>query len=142
MAEEPKFDKINLGIAACEAKRSKMIDKIEINGNSYKVEEPLRRYAKKRLSKLDRYLPRGFKKNVSIKVNVSEIGKKNEKYEISAALDIPGGKMIAAKDECSNVFAGMDLVEAKLLGQIRRYKLEMQPHRQKKSWKSLFIKRK
>ena len=119
-----------------------MIDKIEINGNSYKVEEPLRRYAKKRLSKLDRYLPRGFKKNVSIKVNVSEIGKKNEKYEISAALDIPGGKMIAAKDECSNVFAGMDLVEAKLLGQIRRYKLEMQPHRQKKSWKSLFIKRK
>lgn len=120
-----------------------MIEKIEVNGNNYKVEEPLRKYANKRLGKLDRYLPRGFKKNVMAKVVVSEIGKnKSEKYEISAALDIPGGKVIAARDECNNVFAGMDLVEAKLLGQIRRYKLEMQPHRQKKDWKSLFIKRK
>ena len=67
---------------------------------------------------------------------------KSEKYEISDALDIPGGKVIAARDECSNVFAGMDLVEAKLLGQIRRYKLEMQPDRQKKGLRNLFIKRK
>ena len=120
-----------------------MIDNIEINGNSYKVEEPLRRYAKKRLSKLDRYLPRGFKKDIVAKVAVRVIGNsknRSEKYEISAALEIPGGKVIAARDECSNVFAGVDLVEAKLLGQIRRYKLEMQPHRQRKSLKSLFIK--
>jgi ribosome-associated translation inhibitor RaiA len=50
--------------------------------------------------------------------------------------------VIAAKDECSNVFAGVDLVDAKLTGQIRRYKLEVQPHRQKRSLKNLFIKRK
>ena len=88
-------------------------------------------------------MPRGFKKDVVAKIVVAEIGKsKGEKYEISVAMDIPGGKVIAARDECSNVFAGVDLVEAKLLGQIRRYKLEMQPHRQKKSLRSLFIKRK
>ncbi|MBQ5811955.1 HPF/RaiA family ribosome-associated protein [Candidatus Saccharibacteria bacterium] len=57
-------------------------------------------------------------------------------------METTGGKVIAAKDECSNVFAGVDLVEAKLTGQIRRYKLEAQPHRQKKSWKGLFIRRK
>ncbi len=116
-----------------------MIEKIELNGNGYKVEEPLRKYAKKRLAKLDRYLPRGHKKDVTAKVMVSEIGKnKGEKYEISVAMDIPGGKVITAKDECNNIFAGMDLVEAKLLGQIRRYKLEMQPHRQKRSFRELF----
>ena len=60
---------------------------------------------------------------------------------VSAAMEIPGGKVIAAKDECANVFAGVDLVDAKLTGQIRRYKLEVQPHRQKKSLKNLFIKR-
>lgn len=120
-----------------------MIEKIEVNGNSYKVEESFRKYAEKRLGKLDRYLPRGSKKDVVLKVIVSEIGKnKGEKYEISVAMDIPGGKVIAAKDECSNVFAGVDLVEAKLTGQIRRYKLEAQPHRQKRSLKDLFIKRK
>lgn len=109
-----------------------MIDKIEVSGNGFKVEEPFRKYTEKRLGKLDRYLPRGSKKDVVAKIVVTEIGKaKAEKYEISAAMEIPGGKVIAARDECSNVFAGVDLVEAKLAGQIRRYKLEVQPHRRK-----------
>lgn len=120
-----------------------MIEKIEITGNGFKVEDGFKKYVNKRIGKLDRYLPRGSKKDVVAKVIVSEIGKgKTEKYEISVAMDIPGGKVIAAHDECSNVFAGIDLVEAKITGQIRRYKLEMQPHRQKRSLKSLFIKRK
>ena len=120
-----------------------MIEKIEVTGNGYKVEEPFKKYVEKRIGKLDRYLPKGSKKDVVVKAIVSEIGKtKGEKYEISVAMDIPGGKVIAAKDECSNVFAGVDLVEAKLTGQIRRYKLEVQPHRQKRNWRGLFIKRK
>ncbi|MBR3138231.1 ribosome-associated translation inhibitor RaiA [Candidatus Saccharibacteria bacterium] len=120
-----------------------MIDKIEITGNGYKVEEPFKKYAEKRIGKLDRYLPKIAKKDVVAKVIVTEIGKnKNDKYEISAAMDIPGGKVLAARDECSNVFAGIDLVEAKLTGQIRRYKLEVQPHRQKKNWRKLFIRKK
>lgn len=120
-----------------------MIEKIEVNGKDYKVEEPLRKYIEKRLGKLDKYLPRGFKKDVVLKVIVTTIGKsKGEKYELSVAMEIPGGKVLAAKDECSNVFAGVDLVEAKLTGQIRRYKLEVQPHRQKRSLKKLFIRRK
>ncbi len=120
-----------------------MIEKIEISGSDYKVEEPLKKYVEKRIGKLDRYLPHGSKKDVVAKVVVSGIGKnKSEKFEISVAMDIPGGKVIAARDECSNVFAGVDLVEAKLLGQIRRYKLEVQPHRQKRNWRNLFIKRK
>lgn len=120
-----------------------MIEKVEISGHKYKVEEPLKKYAKKRLSKLDKYLPKSAKKDVVMKIVISEIGKnKGEKYTISVAMDIPGGKVIAAKDDCSNVFAGVDLVEAKLTGQIRRYKLESQPHRRKKSLKNLFIRRK
>ena len=116
-----------------------MIEKIDISGNDYKVEEPLKKYIEKRLGKLDRYLPRGSKKDVVLRVVVKEIGKsKGEKYEIVASMDITGGKVLAAKDECSNVFAGVDLVEAKLTGQIRRYKLEVQPHRQKRSLKNLF----
>lgn len=119
-----------------------MIEKIEVTGNGYKVEEALRKYIQKKVGKLDRYLPKGSKKDVVVNVIVSEIGKnKGEKYEVSAAMEITGGKVIAAKDECSNVFAGVDLVDAKLTGQIRRYKLEVQPHRQKKGLKNLFIKR-
>lgn len=119
-----------------------MIEKIEISGNDYKVEEPFRKYVEKRIGKLDRYLPKSSKKDVVCKVVVSEIGKsRGDKYEISVAMEMTGGKVIAAKDECTNVFAGVDLVEAKLMGQIRRYKLEVQPHRQKRGLKGLFRKR-
>lgn len=116
-----------------------MIEKIEVSGNDYKIDEPLKKYIEKRIGKLDRYLPRGKKKDVVCKVVVTEIGKtKDEKFEVSVAMEIPGGKVIAARDECSNVFAGVDLVEAKLMGQIRRYKLEVQPHRQKRAIKNIF----
>ena len=47
-----------------------MIEKIELSGNDYRVEEPLKKYVEKRIGKLDRYLPRGFKKDVVAKVVV------------------------------------------------------------------------
>ena len=92
-----------------------MIEKIEMSGNGYRIEEPFKKYAEKRIGKLDRYLPRGFKKDVVAKIVVAEIGKsKGEKYEISVAMDIPGGKVIAARDECSNVFAGVDWADSEI----------------------------
>lgn len=120
-----------------------MIEKIEITGNDYKVDESLKKYVEKRIGKLDKFLPKKAKKDVICKVVVEEIGKgKSDKYELSVTMELTGGKVITAKDECSNVFAGVDLVEAKLLGQIRRYKLEVQPHRQRRSIKSIFHKKK
>ncbi len=120
-----------------------MIEKIDISGSNYKLSESFQKYVTKHIGKLDRYMPRGSKKDIVTKVVVTEINKEhNNKYEISVAMEIPGGKVIAAKDECSNIFAGIDIIEAKLTGQIRRYKLETNPHLSKKGLKNLFIKRK
>lgn len=119
-----------------------MIDKIEISGNNYKVSESFKKYAAKRIGKLDRYLPRGNKKDVIAKIVVTEVDRAHgNKYDISAAMEIPGGKVITAKDECSNVFAGIDIIEAKLKGQVRRFKLEATPHLSKKGLKGLFSKK-
>ncbi len=118
-----------------------MIDKIDISGSNYKVEDSLKKYAQKKIGKLDRYLPKKYKKDVICKVVIATGGKaKNEKYEISVAMEIPGGKVLAAKDQCTNVFAGVDLLEAKIMGQIRRFKLDIQKHQPKRSLKNLFRK--
>ena len=118
-----------------------MIEKIEITGSNYKPTESFKKYAEKRIGKLDRYLPKGNKKDVVAKIVVTEVDRAHgNKYEISAAMEIPGGKVIAAKDESSNVFAGVDIIEAKLMGQIRRYKLEKNPHLRKSPFKRLFKK--
>ena len=109
-----------------------MIEKIDISGSNYKPEESFKKYTIKRIGKLDRYLPRGNKKDVVAKIVVTEVNRAHgNKYEISATLEIPGGKVISAKDECSNVFAGVDILEAKLTGQIRRFKIESNPHLRK-----------
>ncbi|MBQ9029530.1 ribosome-associated translation inhibitor RaiA [Candidatus Saccharibacteria bacterium] len=118
-----------------------MIEKIEITGSNYKPTESFKKYAEKRIGKLDRYLPKGNKKDVVAKIVVTEVDRAHgNKYEISAAMEIPGGKVIAAKDESSNVFAGVDIIEAKLMGQIRRYKLEQTPHLRRNPIKRLFRK--
>lgn len=116
-----------------------MIDKIDISGSNYKISDNFRKYATKRIGKLDRYLPKDSKKDVVAKVVVTEVNRAhNNKYEISAALEIHGGKTIAAKDESSNVYAGIDIIEAKLMGQIRRFKLEHTPHLRRNVFKRIF----
>ena len=122
-----------------------MIEKIEISGNNYKISDNFRKYATKRIGKLDRYLPRGHKKSVVAKIVVKEVDRSHgNKYSISAAMELIGGKVLAAKDECSNVFAGIDIIEAKLKGQINRFKLETNPHlrKNKKTLRNIFLKRK
>lgn len=119
-----------------------MIDKIEISGSNYKISDSFRKYAEKRIGKLDRYLPRGSKKDVVAKIVITEVDRAHgNKYEVSAAMEIPGGKVITARDECSNVFAGIDIIEAKLKGQVRRFKTETAPRTPKKGLKWFFIKR-
>ena len=121
-----------------------MINKIDISGSNYKIEDNFKKYASKKIGKLDRYLPRGHKKDVVAKIVVTEVNRdKGNKYEIPVAMEIPGGKVISAKDECSNLYAGVDIVEAKLTGQIRRFKLEQTPHlkKEKRGLKGLFHKK-
>ncbi|MBQ8156946.1 ribosome-associated translation inhibitor RaiA [Candidatus Saccharibacteria bacterium] len=102
-----------------------MIEKIDISGSNFKVEESFKKYVEKRIGKLDRYLPRQHRKDVVAKVVVTQVDRDHgNKYELSVSLNIPGGKVLAAKDEASNIFAGIDIIEAKLTGQIRRYKTE------------------
>ena len=109
-----------------------MIENIDISGSNYKVEESFQKYVHKRIGKLDRYLPRQNRKDVGAKVVVTQVNRDHgNKYELSVAMEIPGGKVISAKDECSNLYAGIDIVEAKLTGQIRRFKLEQNPHLKK-----------
>lgn len=122
-----------------------MIENIEvIGGGKYKVEENFKKYAEKRIGKLDKFLPSKSKKGASAKIVVKEVNRPHgNKYEISVALDVPGGKVMSARDEASNVFAGIDILEAKLASQIRKFKGDMTPQhkiQKKNPFRRLFSK--
>ncbi len=104
-----------------------MISNIEISGIKYEVDENTKKYVEKHIGKLSKYLPRHAKKSVNARVTIAQInGKHDNKYEVEAVLNVPE-KTLVAKDQSSNVLAAIDIVEAKLDGQIRRYKTEKNP---------------
>jgi ribosomal subunit interface protein len=115
-----------------------MIDKIEVSGVKYKVGDPLRKYVVKRLGGLDKFLPRNHRKDVVMRIVVKQVDRPHgNKYEISVTMDIPGGKILTAKDESSNVFAGIDILEEKLRRQVRKFKAEKVEHERKGILKKL-----
>lgn len=115
-----------------------MITQIDISGINYDIDDNTEKYILKRIGKLDHYLPRHSRKSVSVKVTIKRVDKSHgNKYEVAIIMDVPG-KVIAVKDESSNVLAGIDILEAKIMSQIKKYKLEKMPHVGKKSlWAKL-----
>ncbi|MDL2235026.1 ribosome-associated translation inhibitor RaiA [Christensenellaceae bacterium OttesenSCG-928-L17] len=118
-----------------------MLENIEVSSvGKYKITDDFRKYAEKRIGKLEKYLPAKSRKNATARIVVKEVNRPHgNKYEISVALDIPGAPVMSARDEAANVFAGIDIIEAKLATQIRKFKSEKSPTG-KKPKKGLFKK--
>ena len=105
-----------------------MIQITDITGIKYDVDEATRKYVTRKIGRLERYLPRHARKSASAEVKLRQIDKSHgNKYEAEIILSVPD-KVLAAKDTSSNILATIDIVEAKLAGQLRRYKTETIPH--------------
>lgn len=100
----------------------------EITGVKYEVDASTQKYVQKRIGRLEKYLPRHARKSASAEVRLKQIDKSHgNKYEAEVVLYVPD-KTLNASDTSSNVFAAIDIVEAKLAGQLRRYKTETIAH--------------
>lgn len=105
-----------------------MITSIEITGIKYEVDDTTRKYVTKRIGRLDRYLPRHARKIVSAVVKLKQVNREyGNKYEAEIFLFVPD-KTITATDSTVNMLAAVDIVEAKLVAQLRRYKQGAIPH--------------
>ena len=100
-----------------------MIAQIEITGvGGYKPDEATKKYIKKKIGKLDRLAPRHARKTMRAEVKLAEVNRENgNKYEADALVIVPD-KQLTAKDSTMNVLAAIDIVEAKLATQLRKYK--------------------
>jgi len=99
-----------------------MIASIDIVGVKYVVEDPTRKYVLRKIARLDRYLPRHARKSVTADVKLKQVNRDHgNKYEAEIILNVPD-KRLTAKDSTVNMFAAVDIVEAKLIAQLRKYK--------------------
>jgi putative sigma-54 modulation protein len=99
-----------------------MIESIAISGVKYTPDEQTKKYVRRKVSRLDRFLPRHARKSVSAEVKLKEVNQDHgNKYEAEVILYVPN-KKLAAKDTTVNMLAAIDIVEAKLVTQLRKYK--------------------
>ena len=98
-----------------------MITHIDITGVRFQVDDTTRKYIMKKIGRLDRYLPRHARKSVTAEVVLKEVNRANgNKYECDVRLLVPQ-KTITSKDSTLNVLAAIDIVEAKLATQLKKY---------------------
>ena len=99
-----------------------MIQKLEINGIHTKVDEDLNKYVTKKIGKLDRYLSRHARVSAHAEVKLKENKIKAKKeYTCEVILFLPHGS-ITTKESTMNMYAAVDIVEAKLKNQLKKYK--------------------
>lgn len=105
-----------------------MINRISITGVKYDVDDATKKYVIKKISRLDRYLPRHARKTASAEVILKEVNRAHgNKYEAEVIVKVPS-KVMMAKDSTVNMLAALDIVEAKLASQLHKYKSEMINH--------------
>jgi len=105
-----------------------MIEAIDITGVKYDIDATTRKYVLKKIGRLDRYLPKHARKSASAEVKLKEVNRDHgNKYEAEIIVYVPD-KIVMAKDSTVNMLAAVDIVEAKLITQLRKYKQAIVPH--------------
>lgn len=106
-----------------------MIKQIDIAGIRYEITDKMKKYVENKVGRLDRYMPRRARKSVRAEVKLTESkGTKNEKYTAEIVLHLPSGQ-VTASDSTLNMYAAVDIVEAKIKNQLRKHKTRHQNHR-------------
>jgi len=99
-----------------------MIQKIDINSVHMKINDGLRKYIVKKINKLDKYIPKNSRESVHAEVYIKESKSKGKKqYTCEIIIHLPKENITTAETTL-NTFAAVDIVEAKLKNQLRKYK--------------------
>lgn len=101
---------------------SNMVQKLEITGEHYTVDENLRKYITRKIGRIDKYLSKHSRESAHLEIRLKE-HKASGKKECTAnvTLHLPHGT-INIKESTLNMYAAVDIVQAKLKHQIQRYK--------------------
>lgn len=99
-----------------------MIASIDITGIKYSVNQKTQKYVIDKVGKLDKYVPAHARRTITADVKLREVNRDHgNKYEAEVILHVPD-RTITAKDTTLNMMAAIDIVEAKLIAQLRKYK--------------------
>jgi ribosomal subunit interface protein len=99
-----------------------MVQKFEITATHLELDDRLKKYVIKKLAGMDKYLSKQVRPSAHMEVRLKEHTSKGQKQAVcDVTLRLPHDT-IKIREATQNIFASVDIVEAKLKQQIRRYK--------------------
>jgi putative sigma-54 modulation protein len=99
-----------------------MIHKFEISGVHDDSNEKLKKYVTKSITKLEKYIPRHARESAHAEVKLKENKAQSDKKCTAEIILYLPHETLNAKEATLNMFAAVDIVEAKLQNQLKRYK--------------------
>lgn len=99
-----------------------MIQKLEIRGVHMHVDPKLFAYATKKIGRLDRYISKHARVSAHAEVILKEEVLKTKKNCICEVILHLPQDTITTKESTMNMYAAIDIVEAKLKNQLKKYK--------------------
>ena len=99
-----------------------MIQKIDITGIHLQVTDDLKKYVHKKLGRLDRFIPRSGRESAHLEVKLSEGKAKNKDARTCEIILHLPNENITLKEATINIYAAIDIVEAKLRHALKKYK--------------------
>ena len=88
-----------------------MIHTINVTGVRYTPDDLTKRYVRKKIGSLDRYLSRHVRKSATVDIKLKEVNRAHgNKYECDVIMHLPE-QTITAKDSTLNMLAAVDIVE-------------------------------
>lgn len=98
-----------------------MIQTINVTGVRYTPDELTKRYVRKKIGSLDRYLSRHVRKSAQVDIKLKTVNRAHgNKYECDVIMHLPETSVMA-KDSTLNMLAAVDIVEEKLRAQLKKY---------------------
>lgn len=99
-----------------------MLQKFQIQGVHYIVDDSLRKYVTKKIGGLDRYVARHGRPSAHAEVFLKEAKTaKRDRYSCEVVMRVPQ-ETIRVNESALNMFAAVDIAEAKLKQQLKKYK--------------------
>jgi ribosomal subunit interface protein len=99
-----------------------MIKKFEMQGVHANVSDKLKAYTTRKIGGLDKYIPRQMRDSAHIEVHLKEIKSKDKNNCCCEVTIFLPQQTIVIKEHALNMYAAVDIVEAKLKLQLQKYK--------------------
>jgi putative sigma-54 modulation protein len=97
--------------------------KVDLTARNYEMDDKVRAYVDEKIGGLEKYLPRHDRgiSYCTVVLTDDPSGREDNRYVCEGIVTV-GGTTMVSKEGTVNIFAAIDIVEAKLKSQLAKYK--------------------